>query len=261
MAQRWSFEEEYIVCKFSYGHMLREISKLELFHLSLNLKENSGHVRSESVLRKKIRIYQDAFAGNDSPYATKQMRGVSNAYLERLLNPEYYEKLASRINQLYFINDSDELYVEDSIQFETSDLYHLRPLVPRAPSFKEVLIDFIEKSGMTDVQVYKASRVSRDKFNHIFNGRKGKKKNVANNNDSVGVSRRTIMQLCLGLRLSYEDALILMESAGCHFKLSEDTDRVVLTFLQDGLYDMDEVNMELYDRGLQIFSESRYDAM
>ena len=47
-------------------------------HLSLNLKENSGHVRSESVLRKKIRIYQDAFAGNDSPYATKQMRGVSN---------------------------------------------------------------------------------------------------------------------------------------------------------------------------------------
>jgi hypothetical protein len=188
------------------------------------------------------------------------MRGISDAYIKRLINPEYYEKLASLINQLDSISESDELYVGDNIQFLTSSLHHLRPLVARKPSFKEVLIDFIEKSGMTDAQVYKASRVSRDKFNHIFNGRKGKKKNVANNNDSVGVSRRTIMQLCLGLRLSYEEALILMGSAGCNFKLDEDTDRVVVTFLQTGDYDMDEINIELYDRGLQVFSESRYDA-
>ena len=261
MAQRWSFEEEYIVCDFAYGYMLRAISKQELLHLSLRLKEISGHVRRESILRKKIRIYQDAFAGNDSPYATKQMRGISDAYIKRLINPEYYEKLASRINQLDSISESDELYIGDDIQFLTSSLHHLRPLVARKPSFKEVLIDFIEKSGMTDAQVYKASRVSRDKFNHIFNGRKGKNKKATTNNNSVGVSRRTIMQLCLGLRLSYEEALILMQSAGCYFQLSEDIDRVVVTFLQAGDYDMDEINIELYERGLQVFSESRYDAM
>ena len=35
MAARWSFEEEYIVCEFAYGHMLQTISKEELLHLSL----------------------------------------------------------------------------------------------------------------------------------------------------------------------------------------------------------------------------------
>jgi len=162
MAQRWSFEEEYIICDFAYGHMLRTISKQELLHLSLRLKENSDYVRNESVLRRKIRIYQYAFSGNMPPYATKQMRGISDAYIKRLINPEYYEKLASRINQLDSISESDELYVGDNIQFLTSSLHHLRPLVARKPSFKEVLIDFNLRSPANEVFLYAFASLMSD---------------------------------------------------------------------------------------------------
>ena len=38
MAQRWSFEEDYIVCKFSYGHMIHITSERELSNLATKVE-------------------------------------------------------------------------------------------------------------------------------------------------------------------------------------------------------------------------------
>lgn len=260
MAQRWSFEEDYIVCKFSYGHMIHIMSERELSNLARTLKEISSTTRSEAVLRKRVYAYQWLFAGANSPYETKQIRDIADAFIKRLENPEYYQELASYIEK-GSLDISDDIIENDYSNFlEKPSLYNLMALEQETPSFKEVLVGFIERSGMKDSQVYTAARVSRDKFNHIFNGRKGKKIATESNKSRIGVSRRTIIQLCLGLKLSYEEALELMQSAGLTFQGNDLTERVVVAFLKMGDYTIDDVNEELYDRGLQVFSESRYDA-
>lgn len=260
MVQRWSFKEDYIVCKFAYRHMRDAVSQRELSDLTRTLKEISSITRSESVLRKRVQAYQWLFAGADSPYQTKQVESIADAFIKRLENPEYYQKLASYIEKAS-LDISDDIIEEDYLNFlEKPGLSNLMTLEEEAPSFKDVLVGFIERSGMKDSQVYTAARVSRDKFNHIFNGRKGKKVAAESNENRIGVSRRTIIQLCLGLQLSYEDALVLMRSAGLTFRGNDLTERVVVAFLKMGDYTLDDVNEELDDRGLQAFSESRYDA-
>jgi hypothetical protein len=188
------------------------------------------------------------------------MRRVSDVFIKRLVEPEYYIELDECIKQLS-LSATDET-VSDMATYCIFDtgMHHLIALEPRALAFKEVLMAFIERSGMKDSQVYKNALVSRDKFNHIFNPRRGKNVN-SNNRNNVGVSRRTIIQLCIGLELTYEDATMLMESAGLTFLKNDDTERVVVAFLKKGNYTMEDINMELDDRGLQAFSESRYDAM
>ena len=111
---------------------------------------------------------------------------------------------------------------------------------------------------MTDAEVYRASYVSRDKFNHIINGRKGKNIKNDDNKNKVNASPKTVMQLCLGLKLTYKEAEYLMSCAGYAFQPNEDIDRVVVGCLKQGICNIVEVNMELYERKLELFKEPNW---
>jgi hypothetical protein len=87
---------------------------------------------------------------------------------------------------------------------------------------------------MKDSEVYRRSCVGRDVFCNIRNGK--------------GVSKRTIKQLCFGLKLSYEDAVTLLASAGYAFSNNDIGDLVVAYFLKNKIYDIYEANIELYER-------------
>ena len=136
-----------------------------------------------------------------------------------------------------------------------SQLNYLKYLEPAAPSFKELLLAYLVKSGMDNSEVYKAAYISRDKFNHIINGRKGKNVKRDDNSNKVNASHRTVMQLCLGLKLSYEDAVYFMSCANYAFNPNDDVDRVVVACIKEGIYNMVEVNIELYKRNLELFKE------
>ena len=113
------------------------------------------------------------------------------------------------------------------------------PIEPVGPSFQKVLFDFIDASGMKDSEVYNSCFVGRDTFSHI---RKGDR----------GVSKKTIKQLCFGLKLSYDDAVILMESAGFAFSNNSVADLVVVYFLKNKIYDIFAANAELYERNEEL---------
>ena len=66
--------------------------------------------------------------------------------------------------------------------------------------------------------------------------------------DSCGVSKKTVMQLCFGLKLTYDEAVALMAAADCAFNRSSIEDLVVMYFLKNRIYDTYEVNAELYER-------------
>ena len=111
----------------------------------------------------------------------------------------------------------------------------LVPLEPLGPSFRELLFKFIDDRKMKDSEVYKRSYVGRDTFSNIRSGKKSP-------------SKKTVKQLCFGLKLSYDDAVVFMASAGYAFSNNDIGDLVVAYFLKNKIFDIFQANIELYER-------------
>ena len=256
MAKRWSFEEDYLICKFAYEYVRFHYLDVELEQLVFELKKRGFVNRSKKAVEKRIVLYQRLFSEENCDNITKQIVDIASAYKNRMCHDcsECVEAFLSRSN----LCDTIEDYVDNSYEFATtaSPLHRLVDIGEPGMSFKELLRFYIERSGKTDAETYHAALVSRDKFNHIINGRKGKKvKKVsrAEENFKINASPQTVIQLCLGLQLNYDETVKLMSSAGYSFRDSETRDRVVIYFLRRGNYDIFEVNQELYDRNLPTF--------
>lgn len=256
MSHRWSFEEDYVVCKFSFEYAHYSILECELFGLMRELEELGFVPRSEVAVLKRIRAYQQIFADRDFKYATNQIERMAEAYLNRQEKPLHIENVSPKLAQASTCDNNNNYLCETGL-FEAnhSQMHHLKYLEPAAPSFKELLLSYMIKSGMDNSEIYKAAYISRDKFNHIINGRKGKNIKQDVNSNKANASHRTVMQLCLGLKLSYEDAVYLMSCANYAFNPSDNVDRVVVACIKEGIYNMVEVNIELYKRNLELFKE------
>lgn len=259
MAKRWSFEEDYIVCKFCIEQQYEDIVFGLLAELVERLVDAGFERRSSPAVYKRAKDFTYLLRGWDAPYAADQVRAIYRAWLARRERTLQIEELKPNSNQTqYSFDDGNSIYESGLLGENRSSINHLVTLEPVAPAFKDLLISFIEKSGMKDSEVYRASFVSRDKFNHIINGRKGKNVKEGDNKNEINASRRTVMQLCIGLKLSYTDAVYLMSCANYAFNPNDDVDRVVVACLKQGIRNMLEVNIELYERNLELFKEPRW---
>lgn len=259
MAQRWTFEEDYIVCKFCIEKQYDDIEGGLLDELIDTLAEAGFNSRSYIAVYKRARDFTYLLRGWESPYAVEQVRAIYSACLARRENPLQIEEIKPKSNQTRTsCNDDNWIYEPSLFEENRPHINHLIAIEPAAPAFKDLLVSFIEKSGMKDSEVYRASFVSRDKFNHIINGRKGKNVKEGDNKNEINASRRTVMQLCIGLKLSYTDAVYLMSCANYAFNPNDDIDRVVVACLKQGIRNMIELNIELYERNLALFKEPRW---
>ncbi len=263
MARKWSLEEDYIVCAATFEFEDLYCTESSLDELMEKLAEAGFADRSRGAVQKRARDYAYIYRGWIPLGLTNQVAGVYRACYNKKCTPTYQAIQSFVRESVEFERDFEEstgaVDFPEWFSTEKCKRLGLMALEPEELSFKETLFYYIEKSGMTDVQVYKAARVSKDKFNHIVNGRKGKSIKARNGAAKVNASPRTVMQLCLGLNLNYDDAVILMASAGYAFQRSELTDRVVVAFLKLGNYTIYDVNLDLYERGLPVFSESLKD--
>lgn len=253
MAQRWSFEEDYIVCRFSFEYLDRYVSGQALDLLIIELKEHGHTDRSFNAINKRVRDYQEIFVGRPDYLATEQVKAIAAAYMNRMENPGRLKELQLCIDKMLQRNEDECCFDNDDIfASDTQQLHHLVNLEPSAPSFKELVLSHMRKKNLTETEVYKGAFVSRYTFSHIMNGRKGK--NVKpDKGDKANVSQRTAMQLCIGLKLTYEEAVYFMSCAGHAFKPNEDVDRVVVACLKNGICNIYDVNEELYERKFPIF--------
>ena len=93
MAQRWSFEEDYIVCRFSFEYLCRCFSKKELDLFILELKEHGFADRSFNAINKRVRDYQDVFVGRPDNLVTERVKAIATAHMNRMVNPGRFEEL------------------------------------------------------------------------------------------------------------------------------------------------------------------------
>lgn len=120
--------------------------------------------------------------------------------------------------------------------------------------FRYLLLELIEKKGFKkDSDAYKAAGVSKSVFS--------RKTNKALPIPSLP-SRGTVAAFAIGLRLNIEETSELYKSAGYFFGNTDIIDRTIRFFIENKIYDIDEVNYCLYYYGYPPLGErSREDRM
>ena len=105
----------------------------------------------------------------------------------------------------------------------------------RDKGFREMLFDLIDKSDMTDVEVYKRANVDKRTFSKI------------KSNKDYKPSKSTAIAFAVSLKLSLEDTQALLATLG--FTLSSSTvfDVIVRYFIQKGNYNIFEINEALFE--------------
>lgn len=224
---KWSFEEDFIVCNFYLSHI--DTWQNCINEVMTELKNAGFRYRDEGSVRMRIQNYKYLHLGRGLSNVAKQTKRIYDAFEQRMKNPVFFKELQCFIQNNYILNPDVSFLVG------TNNLTSYLPIEPIGPSFQDILFRFIDERGMKDSDVYNSCFVGRDTFSHI---RKGDR----------GVSKKTIKQLCFGLKLSYDDAVILMESAGYTFSNNSIADLVVAYFLKNELYDIFAANAELYER-------------
>ena len=225
MAQPWSFKEDYIVCKFYLEHAQSWKENFE--HLMTLLRDNDFSNRDKGSVRMRVQNYESLHSGKGLSNVAKQSRDIYSAMLKRITNPGKYQVLHSQLNSSALGN---------LVKAPTNVHSYIKVGPPLGESFHIVFERFLSASGLTDPQVYGSCNMGRDTFWRIRN-----KKNAS-------INKKTAVQLCFGLKLSYEDSIILIEAAGFYLAPGDEFDHVIITYLKNNDYDVNDVNLSLAER-------------
>ena len=104
----------------------------------------------------------------------------------------------------------------------------------KAETFGECLFRLIDERHCTDAEVYKRANVNRRVISRL------------RTDPNKHVDKSTAMALAVGLKLTYAEAKEFISLAGWAFSPSYKFDRIVRFFVENGKYDMDEINDALY---------------
>lgn len=248
----WTFEEDFLVCTFYLDHLNDWQQHLD--ELMETLKERRFN-RDKGTVRMRIQNFQylQTFGSNGLKNGAKQSELIHQTFIRHIANPALRANISAHIQSTYTGTvtgsntvrfDEDQLWDPLDYSLLTATQQTLHKMVfafPQAPTFKDILFGFINKKGFKKPsEVYNACFVKRDTFHAI--------KTCKN----MGVSRRTVMQLCFGLKLTYDEAVVLMASAGYAFAPNNLTDVIVEYYLKHQIYDIVDANISLYDSGADL---------
>ncbi len=223
----WQFTEDYVVGKFYLTH--QESWRSHMDELMAELQQIDSR-REKGSVRMRVQNFESLHTGVGLSNVAIQSKLVYGSLVERAENPQAASALQKYINENY---EHNAIIDSGAFTIATGTTAFV-PIEPVGPSFQELLFKFIDDRKMKDSEVYKRSCVGRDVFCNIRNGK--------------NVSKRTIKQLCFGLKLPYEDAVVLLASAGYTFSNNDIGDLVVAYFLKNKIFDIYEANIELYER-------------
>ena len=225
MAQPWTFEEDYIVCKFYLEHA--QSWKDDFENLMAILRDNDFSTRDKGSVRMRVQNYESLHTGKGLSNASKQSRDIYSAMLKRITNPEKYQVLYDQL---------DSTASEHITKASTGLHSYIAVGAPTGEGFYKVFRRLFDASGLTDPQVYGSCNMGRDTFWRIMNQK------------NSGINKKTVVQLCFGLKLSYEDSVILINAAGFFLSTGDEFDNVIITYLQNKDCDVNDVNLSLAER-------------
>ena len=123
-----------------------------------------------------------------------------------------------------------------------SNLFHNRH---REMTFSEKLMNLIEKKGMKPIDVYKNANINKQNFSKI------------KNDIYYQPSKGTAIALAIALQLDLDETRDLLRRAGFTLSHTIKSDVIVEFFIDQNFYDVDEINIQLHERGLAQLTNSR----
>ena len=130
---------------------------------------------------------------------------------------------------------SDDGYGPDYSEAIQKRLEHL------SDTFSEYLMFLIKEKNMKVVDVYNAAVVNKRTFSKI------------KNNKDYHPDKRTALALCVGAKLNLDQSKDLLARAGYAFSPSDITDVIFMFFIENEIYEMVEIDIELENHGIPCF--------
>lgn len=110
-------------------------------------------------------------------------------------------------------------------------------------TFQQRLFRLIDQSGMDDVTVYKKANIDRKVFSRI------------RCKPDYKPSKKTAVAFAVALRLTLPEMLELLACAGMAFSPSDKFDLIISYCVQNGIYDIYEINAVLFRYGQPLLGE------
>ena len=105
-------------------------------------------------------------------------------------------------------------------------------------TFPEYLLYLIQKNGLENADVYKRAIVDKKVFSKI------------RNNPDYHPKKMTALCLCIGVKLNIDESRDLLARAGYALSPCDKTDIIFSYFIENGIYDMIELDIQLEEHGL-----------
>jgi hypothetical protein len=110
----------------------------------------------------------------------------------------------------------------------------------RGPTFRQILFSYIDRSGLTDSEIYKRAGIDRRHFSKI------------RSNPNYQIGKQTVIALSFALRLNEEQCDDFMEAAGYSLSLSDEFDIAVRFFIRKKIFDIDFMNAYLDELNMKL---------
>ena len=132
----------------------------------------------------------------------------------------------------------EKMVIRSAIPFEDTDWDDL--FTDMDETFSQTLLRLIEARGMTNAQAYKKANIDKKHFAKI------------KNNKDYHPTKYTVLAFAIALKLNMEETKALMEKAGLALTKSNRFDLIVSFFIENGRYDIFELNDVLFEYDLPL---------
>ena len=236
MIRKWSFQEDYIVCKFCQEKIGDDITGERLDELILRLSEAGFEPRSNGAIRNRAHEFTCLIRGWDSPYATQQMLDAYEAVRSEPQMLESHKWIEKYIGEIYFIDvaaDAVDNLTDGRLPKSTRLIAIDKPEKQEEfyKTFQDLLNKYYQKNRVGKETITSVKRRFRENLVYMYGVkintfeaiRKGKYKKI---------SSEILYRLFFALELDYADAKRLLKSIGTDFNHSEIFDCTVEAILK-----------------------------
>ena len=133
---------------------------------------------------------------------------------------------------------TDEAFTDETAAIEEMEQKLEDRMAHMSDTFPQYLLYLIREKGMKNTEVYKRAIVDKKVFSKI------------KTNPAYHPQKLTALCLCVGARLNMDETRDLLARAGYALSPCDKTDIIFSYFIENGIYDMIELDIQLEEHGL-----------